>query len=210
MSMVAFFLQTAEISADYVKWLTIFVGILAFSILLVCVVLAIVGVKVVGILTDVKKTFDEYKVKAMPIIGKATEITETVRGVVSDMAPKIKTVSENAVEMSHTVRQTVTKLDVTIREAADKATVTFNEANDKTKVQVSRVDGMIASTLAATAEIGATVNEGIRTPARKIAAMVTQSKHLVDTIVDRAKALGITIGSTVDAKVHPKTGKSGW
>lgn len=209
-SMAMLMLQTAEISADYVKWLAWAVILIAFCMLVMAAAMGFMAVKVVALLTDVKASFDQTKGKALPLIAKATEITQTVQGIVADLTPKIKVVSENVVETSHTVRQTVAKLDVTIRDVADKASATFEDANARTKGQISRVDGMIASTLAATAEIGSTVNEGIRTPARKLAAIMTQSKHLVDTLVDRAKSLGISIGSTVDAKIHPKTTKRGW
>ena len=196
--------QTAEVSTHYITALTVFVGLLALAMIVQAFAVAILASKALALLTDMKKSFDETKGKAMPLLSKVSDLTTSTQGIVTDLAPKIKIVSANVVEVSHTVRQTATKLDVTIREAADKAAVTFDEANSRTKVQVDRVDGMVASTLAATAELGATVNEGIRVPARKIAALVTQGKHLLETLVDRAKALGVSF-----PPASPKgTGKS--
>ncbi len=210
MSSSALWLQTAELSASYVKLLTVFVGLLALALVVQAAAVAILASKVVALLTDLKASFDQTKGKALPLIATATDITNQVKGIVADLTPKIKVVTENVVETSHTVRQTVSKLDVTIRQAADTASVTFEDASVRTKAQVARVDSMVSTTLAATAELGATVNEGIRAPARKIATMVTQSKHLVETLLDRAKALGFSIGATVDNKVNPKTKKGGW
>jgi hypothetical protein len=202
--MLMMWIQTAEVSEHYITALTIFVGLLAFAMLVQAIAVVLLASKVVALLTDMKRSFDETKGKALPILAKISDLTHTTQGIVGDLAPKIKVVSENVVEISHAARQTVTKLDVTIRDAADKAGVTFDDANSRTKVQVARVDGMVASTLAATAELGATIHEGIRVPARKIAAMVTQAKHAIDTLVDRARALGVNLGSAVQAKVNPK------
>ena len=204
-------LQTAEVSTRYITLLAWFVGLVALAMVGQAIAIAVLATKVVALLADVKKSFDETKGKAMPLIAKISDLTSTTQGIVSDLAPKIKVVSENVVEVSHTVRQTAAKLDVTIRDAADKAAVTFADVDSRTKVQVARVDGIVANTLAATAEFGTTVSEGIRVPARKIAAMVTQSKHFLETLVDRAKALGINLPPNPKAtqKVSNKGGKYG-
>jgi len=207
---MAFWLQTGDVSAGYVMWLTIFVGILAVALLLQAIFVALFLGKLTTLLVDLKKSFDETKGKAMPLIASANEISVSAKAILKDLTPKIKIVSENIVETSHTVRQTVNKVNVTVQETADKAAVTFADVNDRTAKQAARVDGMVASALAATADIGNTVYEGIRVPARKIAEITTQSKHLVDTLIDRAKALGIGIGNVVDAKVHEKSRKNGW
>ena len=207
---MAVFLQTGDVSASYVMWLTIFVGILAGALLLQGIFVAIFLGKLTTLLADVKKSFDETKGKALPLIANATEISASAKALIKDLTPKIKTVSENIVETSHTVRQAVDKVNVTVRDSADKAAVTFADVNDRTAKQAARVDGMIVSALAATAELGTIVYEGIRVPARKIAEVTTQSKHVIDTLIDRAKALGIGIGNVVDAKVHQKSRKDGW
>ena len=191
-------LQTAEVSTHYITALTFCVGLITFALVVQAIAIGFLATKVIALLTDVKQSFDQTKGKAMPLIAKISDLTQTTQGIVADLAPKIKVVSDNVVEVSHTVRQTATKLDVTIRDAVDKAAVTFADADSRTKVQVARVDGMVASTLAATAELGATVNEGIRVPARKIAAILTQSRHFMETMVDRAKALGVNVSR------HPK------
>ena len=203
-------LQTAEVSTHYVTALTLCVGLLTLAMLVQAIAIGFIAVKAIALLTDVKKSFDETKGRALPILAKISDLTSTTQEIVTDLAPKIKVVSENVVEVSHTVRQTTTKLDVTIRDAADKAATTFADVDSRTKVQVARVDGMVASTLAATAELGATINEGIRVPARKIAAIVTQSKHFVETLMDRAKALGVNLSAhpTAGSKVN-KSGKYG-
>ena len=205
--MLMMWLQTAEVSTHYITLLAICVALLTLAMVVQALALAFLASKAIALLTDVKKSFDETKGKALPLIAKITDITHTAQGVAADLAPKIKVVTDNVVEVSHTVRQTATKLDVTIRDAADKAAVTFADADSRTKVQVARVDGMVASTLTATAELGNTIHEGIRVPARKIAALVTQTRHFAETLADRAKALGFH--NTPKASSASKPEKSG-
>jgi uncharacterized protein YoxC len=162
MGVLAVWLQTTEVSADSFRLLTIFVGVIAFALVVQGIAMAFMALKAVSLLKDVKASFDETKGKALPIMANVTEITHSTQTILRDLVPKIKVMSENVVETSHAIRQTVEKLDVTIRQGADKAAVTFDDANLRTQRQVARVDSMVASTLAATAELGATVNEGIR------------------------------------------------
>lgn len=183
-------LQSGEASADYVKWLTIFVGILAFALLVQAIGMVFLAFRTLVVIKDLKSSLDEAKVKALPLVGNLYDITTTTHAILTDMAPKLKIISENATEVSYTVRETVDKLDTTLRQTVDKAAVTFDDANFRTQRQVAKVDSMVASTLAATSEIGATIHEGIRVPIRAITEVVTQSKHLVDTMLLRAKAVG--------------------
>ena len=207
--LTAVWLQTGDVSAGYVMWLTIFVGILAVALLLQAIAVMVLFGKIVGIVKDIKQSFDETKGKAMPLIADVQQIATSTQVILKDLTPKIKVISENVMETSHTVRQTVDKLDVTIRHTADRAVVTFDDANTRAQKQVARVDGMVATTLAATAEIGQTVYHGIRVPARKIAEITTQSKHMVDTLIDRLKALTGGLGQVVQGKTETKR-KPGW
>ncbi|RXH57444.1 hypothetical protein [Granulicella sibirica] len=209
MMLTAVWLQTGDVSAGYVMWLTIFVGILAVALLLQAIATMVLFGKLVGIVKDMKQSFDDTKGKALPLIADIQEIATSTQVILHDLTPKIKVISENVVETSHTVRQTVEKLDVTIRQTADRAVVTFDDANARAQKQVARVDGMVATTLAATSEIGQTVYHGIRVPARKIAEITIQSKHMIDTLIDRLKALTGGIGQVVQGKTETKR-KPGW
>jgi hypothetical protein len=204
MVLAAMWLQSGEVSADYVKWLTVFVGILAFALLIQALGMIYFAMRAVNVIKDLKTSVDEAKVKALPMMGNMYDITLTTQTILSDLAPKVKVISENLTETSHTVRGTAEMLDVTLRQTMDKAAVTFDDANFRTQRQVARVDSMVATTLAATAEIGATIHEGIRVPLRKVAEMANQSKNLVDTLLDRAKAVGAGLSAYVQHTVRPK------
>ena len=210
MMLTALWLQTGDVSAGYVMWLTIFVGILAVALLLQAIAVMVLFGKLVGIVTDIKRSFDETKGKAMPLIADVQDIATSTQVILKDLTPKIKVISENVVETTHTVRQTVEKLDVTIRQTADRAVVTFDDANARAQKQVARVDGMVATTLAATSEIGQTLYHGIRVPARKMAEITIQSKHMLDTLIVRLKALTGGVGQVVQGKPDPKKRTPGW
>lgn len=195
MVLAAFWLQATEVSTDQMRWLIIFVAVIAAAFAVQAIGMIFLAVRAVAVMKDLKTSFDEAKVKALPMVGNLYEITLTTQEILTDLAPKIKVISENVTETSHTVRGTAEKLDVTLRQTVDKAAVTFDDANFRTQRQVARVDSMVASTLSATSEIGATIHEGIRVPIRAISEMVTQSKHLVDTMIIRAKAVGVGLSA---------------
>jgi hypothetical protein len=197
-------LQSGEVSVDYVKWLTIFVGILAVALLAQAIGIVVFALRALVVIEDLKTSLDEAKAKALPLVGNLYDITLTTQNILTDLAPKIRVISENVAETSHTVRGTAEKLDNTLRQTVDKAAVTFDDANFRTQRQVARVDSMVANTLAATAEIGATIQEGIRVPIRAIGEMVTQSKHLVDTLIVRAKAVGVGLNAYLNHKPSEK------
>jgi uncharacterized protein YoxC len=198
MVLAAMWLQSGDVSADYIKWLTIFVGILAFALLFQAIGMVVFAMRAVTVMKGLKTSLDEAKVKALPMMGNMYEITLKTQEILTDLAPKLKVISENVTETSHTVRGTAEKLDITLRQTVDKAAVTFDDANFRTQRQVARVDTMVASTLAATSEIGATIHEGIRVPIRKISEIVEQSKQVIDGMIGRAKAVGAGLNAYIN------------
>jgi len=204
MVLAAVWLQTTDVQTDYMKYIMIFVGIIAAAFAVQAIAIIVIAMQALVVMKDVKASFDETKIKALPLMANIHSITLSTQEILTDIAPKIKIISENVTETSHTVRQTVEKIDISLRQSVDKATVTFDDANSRTQRHVARVDSMVANTLAATAELGATINQGIRAPARKIAEMMTQSKHVIDTLLDRAKAMGAGVSAFTTPKRAPK------
>jgi methyl-accepting chemotaxis protein len=199
---LATWLQSADSSADSLKWIAISAGVIAIVFVISLIAVGVFASKAVTVIADLKKSIDDSRAQAMPVLANLYDLTLTTQTVLKDLAPKIKVMSENAVETSHAVRQTVAKLDVTLRQTADQAAATFTDANLRTQRQIVRVDAMVAATLAATAEIGATIERGIKVPARKIAEMATQSKHVFETLMDRAKALSVGLSAGLNTYIH--------
>jgi methyl-accepting chemotaxis protein len=159
--------QGETISTGNSTLLMIFIGIVALGSLVQTVVLVAMGIGAAKARKEVLGILHEVRGKAMPLIQNTQEI-------VKDLTPKIKSISENLVESTQTVRNKVTEIDATI-----------TDVNGKTRAQVDRVNGMVTSTLNATADLAASVHHGIRVPVREVVGVVNGLKAGLDVLVGR-------------------------
>jgi len=113
--------------------------------------------------------------KALPMIEKTTQL-------VTDLTPKINSISTNVEQVSYTVREKIDELGVTLTQLNE----TVAEANGRTRAQVVRVDGMVSEALDTTEEVSRTVQQGIRTPIREVAAIIAGIKVAVETLIERS------------------------
>ena len=177
------FLQDSSgLSSGNTQLLTIFVAIAAIALLMLGTAFVVLAVVALKLQKKAVSVIDEVKAKAMPIIG-------TVNGIVQDIAPKVKSVSENVVEMSHVVRDKVQQFDATLTGINE----TITDVNQKTKSQVSKVDGMVNTALSRTSALADTIHNSIRMPVREVAGVVSGVRAGLDVLMNRAKELG---GST--------------
>ena len=178
------FQDPGSISSGNSRLLMIFVGLVALSMLIqACVVLAL-GIGAMKAQKKLLAVVEDLKKKAMPVIDSA-------QAVVRDATPKVKTVTDNVVEISHMVRNKVHDFEVTLADANLKlkdATATFADANQKTRGQINRVDGMITSTLKATSDLTATIHHGIQVPVRQVAGVIDGLKTGLDVLLNGYKA----------------------
>ena len=173
MVVAGLWLQESEaLSGSNTKWLMIFVGIVALSALVqACAIVAIA----VGTAKTQKKLLtvaEELHTKALPVI-------DSVQGLLRDTSPKVKIITDNLLETSHLVRSKAQELDVTL-----------SDVNSRTRKQVQTVDGMITSTLTATAEIAVMVERGIKVPMREIAGLANGFKAGMNVLIGRVKGFG--------------------
>src|SRR5947209_12847928 len=172
--------STGGMSADAQKWIVIFLGVIAFSMLVQALVYIGIGIGAMAAIKKVKGTVDEVrrdlkaetveiKGKLYPVIENVTHITKTAQGVLADVEPKIKVVTDHLVETSRVVR-----------DSAEKIGNTVGDANQKTQRQVARVDGMVTAALDTTTEVVQTIEHGIRVPAQKIAQAATQARFVAE------------------------------
>ena len=96
-----------------------------------------------------------------------------------DTTPKVKVITDNLVETSHLVRSKAQEFDATL-----------SDLNNRTRKQVQNVDGMITSTLTATAEIAGMVERGIKVPMREIAGLANGFKAGMNVLIGRVKGFG--------------------
>ena len=152
--------------------LVIFVGIIALFFLALIVGLVAAALYALKLKRDVLKAIDSVKAtvqaKAYPVVASTNEF-------IREMSPKIKSITEDAVEISHTVRAQVTDLDSTLSDVTAKA-----------RAQAERVNGMVSSTLNTTSNVVSSVERGVRLPFREMAGVLAGIKAGWDVLTQPA------------------------
>ncbi|GAC1364542.1 MAG: hypothetical protein NVSMB3_13020 [Acidobacteriaceae bacterium] len=184
-------------SSDHFQLLVIFVGVIAFCSFvqfLVFVGAAIAGLKAYK---SISAEVDSVKQKAMPLVA-------TAQTLLTESTPKIRKLTDNAVQMSDFVKGKLHEYEGTI----DEANQTLKDANWKTRAQVAKVDGMVSSTLKATSDLGSTIHRGIRTPVLEVAGVVNGLKAALDVLVGRSTDFGAGYArkSSTSGAGHPFRG----
>ncbi len=196
---------------DHMQWLVVFVGIIAFCSFVQFLVLVGAAIGALKAWKSISAEIQVVKQKAMPIVAtvqgvvddarpmvkkvtakvqeivedatpKVKVVTAKVQEIMEDATPKVKTITANVADISDVARTKVHDFQATL----DKANETVREVNDKTRAQVSKVDGMVSSTLKATSDIGNTIHRGIRMPVMEVAGVVNALKAGLDVLVGRS------------------------
>ena len=171
--MAVMWLQEADSnSSGKTKWLMIFVGIVAFSMLVQAMVFVAFAIGAAKTQKRVIAMVDEVHETALPAIRSVQEL-------VREMTPKLRVITDNLLETSHVVRSKAQEIDVTL-----------TDVNLKTRKQVASVDALVTATLEATASLAAAVEKGIRVPVREISGEMNGLKAGIDVLVGRVKSFG--------------------
>ena len=169
-------LQDADL-AQTNHLIMIFIGLVAVSMAVMAIALIVVAVVAGKAVKGVTATVDELKVKVLPIIDIATDISKSGREIIQDATPKVKVITENLMKTSEIARGAVEKVDATI-----------TEANQRTQRQVARVDDMVTAALKTTAEVAEAIGQGIRVPAQKIAEIAGQAKNIAEGLFAKIRS----------------------
>ena len=145
-------------SVDRETLLVIFVGIIAFFFLALIAGLGIAALYALKLKRDILKAIDAVK---STVQEKAYPVVASTQGLIKDLTPHIRTITENAAEISHTVRAQVTDIDSTLSSVTAKA-----------RAQADRVNGMVSSTLNTTSHVVSSVEKGVKVPIREIAGIL--------------------------------------
>ncbi len=149
-------------SVDRETLLVIFVGIIAFFFLALIAGLAAAVLYALKLKRDVLKAIDSVKATVQE---KTRPVVASTNDFIREMTPKIKSITDDAVEISHTVRAQVTDLDSTLSDVTAKA-----------RAQADRVNGMVSSTLNTTTNVVTSVERGVKAPIREIAGVLAGFK----------------------------------
>src|SRR5579862_8070891 len=171
--MAGMWLQEPEgITPENTKLLLIFVGIVAFSMLVQACALIAVAIGAAKARKRGLEIAEELREKVMPLITSTHEI-------VRDSGPKVKIITENLVETSHVVRSKAAEFDATA-----------SDLNAKARAQAARVDGMVTGVLNTTSEISNTLQRAVQVPVKELTGLVNGFKAGLDVLVGRAKSFG--------------------
>ena len=160
-SLLALQVQTSG-SVDRETLLVIFVGIIAFFFLALIAGLGVAVLYALKLKRDLLKAVDSVKATVQE---KARPVVASTNDFIREMTPKIKSITDDVVAISHTVRAQVTDIDSTLSNVTAKA-----------KAQADRVNGMVSSTLNSTSNVVASVERGVKMPIREISGVLAGLK----------------------------------
>jgi uncharacterized protein YoxC len=180
---LAMWVQDADI-AHMDHMILIFIGLVSIAMVVMAIAMIVVALTAAKALKGMSETAVELKGKIFPLIETATEISKTSHGMLDDVAPKVKTITDNLVTASDTLVET----SKSARAAVQQFDTTITDVNMRTQRQVARVDGMVTAAINTTAEIVDTIGNGIRGPAQKIAVAATQAKNIIEALIAKLRS----------------------
>jgi methyl-accepting chemotaxis protein len=107
---------------------------------------------------------DDVRLHALPVIISSREI-------VNDLAPKVKTITEN-----------LTAASATLRSKADQIGAVVGDVANRTQGQVSRVDGMVKVTLDQLTSAVQAIEHGIAVPVRQVNGIINGLRAGVEVL----------------------------
>lgn len=170
----------------------IFIGLVAIAMLVMAIAMIVIALTITKAVSGLNASAEELKVKVLPLIEVATDISKTSQTMLNDAAPKVKQITDSLVDASDTLKET----SKAARSAVAQFDTTIADVNVRTQRQVARVDGMVTSALTATIEAVETIAGGVRVPAQKIAAMASQAKAFADGLLARMRGASANHSST--------------
>ena len=168
--------------------------VMAFAVAGISIILLVIGVKAMKTIKELGETAKEVKEKVMPLLDEVMVISKTSRELLQDAAPKVKVISANLMTASDTLVET----SKSARAVVAQFDTTLTDVNLRTQRQVARVDGMVTAALTTTAEVAEAIGNGIRGPAQKIGAMLSQARFAVDGLLAKIKSMGGSRGPDQD------------
>jgi len=162
-------LGSDAISSGNTRWLMIFVGLVAASMVAQVIIFAFMAYGAKKAQDRVLLIAEEIHKRAMPVIAMAEDLSK-------ETVPKVKVITENFLQTSYVVRAKAQEFDSTL-----------TDANQRAKAQVARVDKMVSTGLTATGALAEMIHQGIRKPVIEITGLVNGIKAGIEVLTSRAK-----------------------
>jgi methyl-accepting chemotaxis protein len=147
----------------------VFTAVTSIGILLQAIVLLSMAI---GLRRMTKKFDDlstELRENVLPTIASS-------RGLLEELSPKIKVITNNLVEISHTVRHQVTHIDHAVADVVDR-----------TQHQAARVDGILSETLDSLNRATVVVQETVAVPIRQVSGLLNGVRAGIEALRHRSR-----------------------
>lgn len=159
--------EAGSISSGNSRLLMFFVGMVAFAMLTQAIVVIFAAVGAAKARNRLLAIAEEVRSKTVPVIDSA-------QGLLHELHPKVRIITDNLVETSHIVRAKAQDFDATI-----------SDVNQRARAQTERVDDIVTSVLNTTAGIATTIQRGVQVPVREFSGLVSGLKAGIDVLVGR-------------------------
>ena len=103
------------------------------------------------------RTVNRLKEKLEPLTEKVGPILDTVQTTASELLPRVREISADAIEISKNAREQVNRVGELLKDFSDRA-----------MAQVARIDGTIEQTVGNVQDAGETVKDAVLKPVREV------------------------------------------
>ncbi|MFQ5927344.1 MAG: hypothetical protein ACE5MH_07915 [Terriglobia bacterium] len=153
-------------------WLIVFVGITAFAVLAQAAVLTATFLRLRRIDNELQDLRRRLNDRVDPLLDRLDDI--------------LKTVQVN----SHRIMGDVAAITETARNQTEKFNRVTNELSDRVRLQIIRVDELLARALGAVEEAGEKIERSLTGPMREAVAVIHGVKTALDILTQRRRAEG--------------------
>ena len=136
-------------------------NVLSIFMIVTCLAIIIQAGILAALFFTVKKTATRMETLADQVATRAIPLMDQAKAVLEDSAPKLKEITSNLVEATGTLKGQVNRMDATV-----------NDLLDRTRLQVIRVDELVARTLDRVEETTELVQATIVSPVKQVSGII--------------------------------------
>jgi hypothetical protein len=150
-------------------WLKVFIAVTAFAVLLQAMILAALYLAVRKSTAKMEALVGEIKTKALPTM-------DTVHNFLTDVRPRLDSLTTNVTESSALVRNQLARIDATLTDTLDR-----------TRLQVIRADELLNRTMDRVEETSDVVHKTVMSPLRQVNGLMAAISTGVDVFLGQKR-----------------------
>lgn len=135
--------------------------VLSLFMIVTCLAIIIQAGILAALFFTVKKTSARMETLADQVANRAIPLMDSAKAILEDSGPKLKEITSNLVDATGTLKGQVNRMDETV-----------NDLLDRTRLQIIRVDQLVASTLDRVEETTELVQATVVTPVKQISGII--------------------------------------